>query len=140
MHHGHVAQQGHGKHFSQQMSAQQVSPELMLVEISTSHKDFGQQPVKPVSGKEDGIIFCGTLLQLQSKKEVWLRPSFQSITTCGQYFCFQISKFIITLDPRSEHTVNLRKEAFNALNYHTFVKEKREEIWQFQRQYLNNLF
>ncbi len=68
MHHGHAVQQWHCKHFSQQMSAQQVSIELMLVEICTSHKNLGHQPVVlRIGGEKDGIVSCWSLFKLQEK-------------------------------------------------------------------------
>lgn len=66
MHHGDVAQQRNGEDLGQQVSAQQVSVELVLGEIRTPDKDLGCQPVVlGVGGDEDGIVCCWDLLQLQ---------------------------------------------------------------------------
>lgn len=63
VHHGHVAQQRNGKDLSQQVSAQQVSVELVLGEIRAPDKDLGYQPVVLGVGRdEDGIVCCWDLL------------------------------------------------------------------------------
>lgn len=68
MHHGHVAQQRNGEDLRQQVSAQQVSVELMFGELRTPDKDLGHQPVVlGVTGDEDGIVFCWDLLELHEK-------------------------------------------------------------------------
>lgn len=57
VHHGQVAQQRYCKGLCQQVSAQQVNIELMILEICASHKRLCQQPVVVgISGKEDGIL------------------------------------------------------------------------------------
>lgn len=68
MHHGHVAQQRNGEDLSQQVSAQQVSVELVLGEIRAPDKDLGYKPVVLGVGRdEDGIVCCWDLLQLHKR-------------------------------------------------------------------------
>lgn len=68
MHHGHVAQQGNREDLRQQVSAQQVSVELMFGELRATDKDLGRQPVVlGVAGEEDGIVSCWDLLELHEK-------------------------------------------------------------------------
>lgn len=71
MHHGHVAQQRDREDLRQQVSAQQVSVELMFGELRAPDKDLGRQPVVlGVAGEEDGIVSCWDLLELHEKDDV----------------------------------------------------------------------
>lgn len=70
MHHGHVAQQRNREDLRQQVSAQQVSVELMFGELRAPDKDLGRQPVVlGVAGEEDGIVSCWDLLELHRKDD-----------------------------------------------------------------------
>lgn len=68
MHHGHVAQQRNREDLRQQVSAQQVSVELVFGELRAPDKDLGRQPVVfGVAGEEDGIVSSWDLLELHEK-------------------------------------------------------------------------
>lgn len=68
MHHGHVAQQRNREDLRQQVSAQQVSVELVLGELRTPDKDLGRQPVVlGVAGHKDGIVPRWDLLELRDR-------------------------------------------------------------------------
>lgn len=81
VHHGHVAQQRHSENLCQQMSAQQVTVELVLLEICASHKNLGRQPVVlRVGGGKYGVVHGWSLLQLQDERSFILIRLFTTST------------------------------------------------------------